>query len=274
MTPELGTIGVWRMVRDATPEIAYAVEALGYGALWLGGSPTGDLQAVERLLDATERIPIATGIVNMWREPAAQVAASYHRIEEIHPGRLLLGVGIGHPEATAEYRDPLEKIDDYLTRLADAGVPRDRQILAALGPKVLRVAAERTAGAHPYLTTPVHTALAREVLGDGPLLAPEHKVVVGPDAGSARRLGRPIVSRYLGRVNYRKNLLREGWSDSDLADGGTDALVDALVLHGSPEDVAAGIRRHLEAGADHVSIQPLGDDPLTALEELAPLLVG
>jgi probable F420-dependent oxidoreductase len=272
--PDLGSIGVWGTARDATPEVAAEVEALGYGTFWIGGSPRGDLGVVERLLDATERLTVATGIVNMWREPASEVAASYHRIEERHPGRFVLGVGIGHPEVTSEYQTPLEKIDDYLTRLEESGVPKDRIVLAALGPKVLRIAGDRTAGAHPYLTTPSHTAFAREVLGDGPLLAPEHKVIVGLDPDAARAVGRPVVSRYLTRVTYRNNLRREGWPDEDLADGGSDALVDALVLHGSPKEVAAGIRLHLAAGADHVAIQPLGDDAVSECRALAPLLIG
>lgn len=274
MKPDLGSIGVWLTARVASPDLARTVESLGYGALWIGGSPTGDLEGVERLLEATERMPVATGIVNMWREPAEVVTTSYRRIEERHPGRFVLGVGIGHPEATSEYQNPLEKIDHYLTLLRDGGVPKDRLVLAALGPKVLQIAAERTAGAHPYLTTPTHTAFARNVIGEGPLLAPEHKVIAGLDPDAARAVGRPVVSRYLTRVNYRNNLRREGWSDEDLVDGGSDALVDALVLHGSRDDVAAGIRRHLEAGADHVAIQPLGDDPADVCRQLAPRLIG
>ena len=274
MTPDLGAVGVWQLIRDATPELAMGVEALGYGALWVGGSPTGDLEAIERLLEATERLPVATGIVNMWREPAEELASSYKRIEARHPGRLLVGVGVGHAEATTEYLRPLAKIDDYLSRLGEAGVPKERLVLAALGPKVLRIAAERTAGAHPYLTTPTHTTHAREVLGPGPLLAPEHKVVLNADPDAARILGRPVVSRYLTRANYRHNLQREGWSEQDLAAGGSDTLVDALVLWGGAQAVAAGLRAHLEAGADHVALQPLGGDPLGVCRELAPLLVG
>ena len=182
MTIPLGRFGFWQMLRNTTPEMAREVETLGYGAIWVGGSPAGDLVEVEALLDATERIPVVTGIVNMWREEAETVAASYHRVAGNHPDRFLLGVGIGHREATQEYRNPLAKIGDYLDRLDSAGVPRDRMVLAALGPKALRIAAERTAGAHPYLTTPAHTGFAREVMGEGVLLAPEHKVVLDEDA--------------------------------------------------------------------------------------------
>lgn len=273
MTLELGGVGVWRMVTGITPEMAGEVEALGYGAIWVGGSPKGDLADIERLIAATKTIPVVTGIVNMWREPAVEAAASYHRIEDRHPGRLVLGVGIGHPEATAEYRDPVDKIHDYLDRLDAAGVPGRRLVLAALGPAVLRIAGERTAGAHPYLTTPRHTRYAREVIGEGPLLAPEQKVVLDGDPERARARGRSMVARYLDRVNYRNNLRREGWSDRDLADGGSDALVDALALHGSAEEIATGVRAHLEAGADHVSVQALDEDPMVTYRELAPVLL-
>jgi probable F420-dependent oxidoreductase len=270
MTIELGRYGIWRMLRNTTPAMATEVERLGYGAIWVGGSPTGDLVEVEALLDATERIPVVTGIVNMWREEAETVATSYHRLAEKHPDRFLLGVGIGHPEATAEYREPLEKIHDYLDRLDAAEVPRDRMLLAALGPRALRIAAERTAGAHPYLTTPAHTAFAREVMGEGPLLAPEHKVVLDSDPG--RVVAREMVSRYLARANYRNNLIRSGWTEADLADDGSDELVDALVLQGTAEQVATRLENHLEAGADHVGIQVLDNDPIPSYRRLAEVL--
>jgi probable F420-dependent oxidoreductase len=272
MRNEIGAFGVWRMASAVTPQLAEQVEALGFGAIWLGGSPAGDLEVAERLLDATERISIATGIVNMWRDEAALVAQAYHRIAARHPGRFLLGVGVGHREAIDRYRKPLDKIVGYLDRLDEAGVPREHLVLAALGPKALALAAERTSGAHPYLTTPRHTGYARGLIGAGPLLAPEHKVILDTDPARARSVGRTTVSRYLDRVNYRNNLLREGWSEDDFLDGGSDRLVDALVLHGTVEDVAAGLTAHLEAGADHVGIQVLGDDPLEAYRALAEVL--
>lgn len=268
----LGPFGIFRMLRATTPELAVEVEARGFGALWLGGSPPGDLEAVEGLLDATERITIATGIVNMWKDDAETVAASYHRIADRHGSRFLLGVGIGHRESTPEYRRPYDKIVDYLDRLDTAGVPEDQMVLAALGPRVLALAGQRTAGAHPYLTTPRHTEFARRVLGDGPLLAPEHKVVLDTDHDQARTVGRSMVNRYLGRSNYRMNLIREGWDEADLEDGGSDRLIDALVLHGTPYEVGIGLRAHLEAGADQVSIQVIGDDPLPAYRQLAEAL--
>ena len=256
---------------EITPGMARAVEEMGYRAIWVGGSPAGHLEDVERLLEATERIQVATGIVNMWREEAATVAASYHRIQDRFPNRLLLGLGIGHPEATREYRKPYDTMVDYLDRMDSARVPKEHLVLAALGPRALKLAAERTAGAHPYLTTPSHTRFARGVMGEGSLLAPEHKVVL--DSDRFEELARPNVSRYLALVNYRNNLLREGWSEDDLADGGSDRLVDALVLNGSASVVAAGIRAHLDAGADHVCVQVLGDDPTDAYRTLAGLLL-
>jgi probable F420-dependent oxidoreductase len=272
MTIDLGRYGVWRRVGEIGEDLAAEAEELGYGAIWIGGSPPGDLQVVERLLDATERIPVVTGIVNMWRDDAETVARSHRRVTERHPGRFLLGVGVGHPEATSQYRRPLTKINTYLDTLGDSGVPGTQVVLAALGPKALRIAAERTAGAHPYLTTARHTSMARELMGSSPLLAPEHKVIVGADRDRVLELGRDTVRRYLRLDNYRRNLLREGWDRDDLAAGGSDRLVEALVLGGGPEDVATGLQDHLDAGADHVGIQALGDDPGEAYRLLAQVL--
>jgi probable F420-dependent oxidoreductase len=268
---ELGRIGIWRHATGLTPEMAAEVEALGYGAIWIGSSPGGGLEIVEQLLDATDHIAVATGIVNVWKDDAATVGASYHRIAARHPGRFLLGLGIGHPEATQEYQQPYAKLVSYLDELDDLEVPAEARVLAALGPKVLALSARRAAGAHPYLVTPEHTRQARQVLGAGPLLAPEQKVVLETDPGRARAIGRPRVQKpYLGLSNYLANLRRLGWTDADLADGGSDRLIDALVLHGDAEAIARGITAHLDAGADHVAIQVLGPDPLMALRALAP----
>ncbi|MGH8946716.1 MAG: LLM class F420-dependent oxidoreductase [Acidimicrobiia bacterium] len=271
---DLGTFGIWRRIGQLTEAMAVAAEELGYGAIWIGGSPPGDLDVVEMTLEATEQIPVVTGIVNMWREDASTVARSYHRIVDKHPGRFLLGVGVGHPEATAGYRRPLDKINDYLDGLEKAGVPGDQIVLAALGPKALGIAAERTAGAHPYLTTPRHTAMAREIMGQGPLLAPEHKVILGADPESFLEQGRAVVQRYLRLDNYRRNLRREGWDQADLADGGSDRLIRALVLGGGPAEVADALRAHIDAGADHVGIQALGEKPDEAYRLLAGALLG
>ncbi len=273
MTIDLGSYGVWKPLRAANPSMAREVEDMGYGALWIGGSPPGDLEAVEEIIAATERIPVITGIVNMWRVEASVAGRSYLRIQEHHPDRFLLGVGVGHPEATAEYESPLGKIDRYLDGLEEVGVPKDRLILAALGPKVLEMAAQRTAGAHPYLTTPRHTRMALDIVGTDTLMAPEQKIILEDDPHDARTEARKTVDRYLRLVNYRNSLLREGWSEDDLDDGGSDALVDELVLHGDSRSVAQGIDKHLEAGADHVCIQALGPDPIAEYRELARVLL-
>ncbi|WP_433501873.1 LLM class F420-dependent oxidoreductase [Pseudonocardia halophobica] len=257
MSVDLGRYGIWLRRDQLTPGLATEIEALGYGAIWIGGSPPADLALPEELLAATTRIAIATGIVNIWQAPAPEVAESYHRIEKAYPGRFLLGVGIGHPEAVREYRSPYETIVGYLDELDAAGVPVEARALAALGPKVLRLSGERTAGAAPYLTTPRHTAEAREILGDGPLLAPEHKVVLSTDPEYARTVGRPKVrDPYLRLSNYRRNLLRTGFTKEDL-DTASDRTIDALVLHGDAAAVAAGLNAHLEAGADHICAQIL-----------------
>lgn len=272
MTIQLGRFGIWKRAADTTPAIAREVEELGYGALWLGGSPDGQLLVVDDLLDATEELPVATGIVNIWRSDPATVAGSYHRINDRHPDRFLLGIGIGHPESTSEYRRPYQTIVEYLESLSGAGVPSEHLVLAALGPRVLRLSAERTAGAHPYLTTPRHTRAARALLGEEAMLAPEQTVAVGSDPDQARELARDFVRRYLELVNYRENLLREGWSDDDVANGGSDRLVDELVLSGPAASVAPRLGAHLEAGADHVTIQALGTDASSAHRALAEVL--
>ena len=270
MSIELGTVGISRHPSGLTPEVVAEVEALGYGTIWVSGSPPGDLDVVERLLDSTEHIVLATGIVNVWKDDAVTVGASYHRITARYPGRFLLGLGIGHPEATQEYRQPYAKLVSYLDQLDDLKVPAEGRVLAALGPRVLRLSAERAAGAHPYLVTPEHTRRARQILGDGPLLAPEQKLVLETDPERARAIGRSRVENpFLRLTNYVSNLRRLGWTDADLADGGSDALIDALVVHGDGAAIARGVTAHLDAGADHVAVQVLNRDPLPALRALA-----
>jgi probable F420-dependent oxidoreductase len=272
----LGQFGIWRGWSQVTPELADGVERAGFGALWLGGSPGGDLAIAEQLLDGTSALVVATSIVNIWKDDAATVARAHARLARLHPGRFLLGVGVGHPEATRQYTRPYQALAGYLAALRGAGVPRHGIVVAALGPKVLRLAATETAGAIPYLVPVEHTGRARAILGPGPLLAPEHKAVLDDNADRARALGRDRVrTPYLGLVNYTSNLRRLGWSDADLADGGSDALVDALVAHGTAEQVAARLRQHLKAGADHVCIQLLtepGADPLPGYRDLAQAL--
>ena len=209
----------------------------------------------------------------MWAAPAVEVAASYHRIAAAHPGRFLLGVGIGHPEATQEYRSPYDTIVDYLDVLDAEGVPVEDRALAALGPKVLALAAERTAGAHPYLTTPDHTRLAREILGDGPAARAgaegraRHRPGRRPRAGPARRSTAPTCTCATTREPQRL-----GWTDADLADGGSDALIDALAVHGDAATVAPGSPRTSTPVRTTSAIQlltPPDADPLPGLRALA-----
>ena len=266
---DLGRYGVWLPSRSITPELAAQIESLGYGAAWIGGSPDADLKWVEPALAQTSSLQLATGIINIWSSPAADVAESYHRIENAYPGRFLLGIGVGHPEHTQEYRKPYDALDA-------ASVPTSRRVLAALGPKVLALSAERSGGAHPYLTTPEHTAYARELVGNTVFLAPEHKVVLTTDADEAREIGRQSVGFYLDLSNYVNNWLRLGFTDTDVRKPGSDKLIDAVVAHGTPEAIAARLNEHLEAGADHVAIQVLGGGPedklLAALGDLAGAL--
>lgn len=269
----LGRFGIWRWWSGVTPELAGGLEHLGFTTLWLGGSPSGDLTAAEKILDATTTLTVATGIVNVWQDPdPAKVASSFARVDSRHPGRFLLGVGIGHPEVAKEYTRPYETLVSYVDGLLDGGVPADSLVLAALGPRMLRLAAERTAGAHPYLVPPEYTRHAREIMGPGPLLAPEQKVVLEADPQRAREIGRPRVQfPYLGVVNYRSNLRRLGWSEQDMNDGGSDALIDALVASGSDDQVAARITAHLDGGADHVCVQLLTGTDEHLLDDYARL---
>jgi probable F420-dependent oxidoreductase len=272
LKPELGRYGVWLPSRSVSPGVAKQIEALGYGAVWVGGSPDADLSWVEPALAETSTLQLATGIINIWASPAADVAESFHRIEKAYPGRFLLGVGVGHPEHTDVYKKPYDALVEYLDELDGASVPTSRRVLAALGPKVLALSAERSAGAHPYLTTPEHTAQAHEVLGNTVFLAPEHKIVLTQNANEARDIGRRTVEFYLDLSNYVNNWRRLDFTDSDVRKPGSDKLIDAVVAHGTAEQVAARLNEHLEAGADHVAIQVLGGPDgklLGALEALA-----
>jgi probable F420-dependent oxidoreductase len=270
LKPNLGRYGVWTFGAPK-PEQAAQIEELGYGAVWIGGSPAGDLSYVEPLLEATETLQVATGIVNVWTAKAEEVAEAYHRVEEAYPGRFLLGVGIGHPEHTEEYRKPYDVLVEYLDALDTAKVPTSRRVVAALGPKVLKLSAQRSAGAHPYLTTPEHTGQARNILGNSVYLAPEHKVVLSTDVDEAREVGRGSVDFYLNLSNYLNNWKRLGFTDEDIAKPGSDKLIDAVVAHGTAEAVAARLDEHLGSGADHVAIQVLGgwDKLIPTLTELA-----
>ncbi|MGC5247247.1 LLM class F420-dependent oxidoreductase [Gordonia sp. DT219] len=267
-----GRHGVWGWFGRFSADEAREIERLGYGTIWLGGSPT-DLRPVRKVLEATENITVATGIVNIWNTDPRAIAGEFHELEQDFPGRFYLGVGAGHPEATAEYTTPFEAVGNYLDALDDARVPVNRRLLAALGPRMLRCSAERSLGAHPYLVPVAHTAEARKVLGEGVLLAPEHKVVLDTDPAAARAVGRPPVDDpYLHLRNYTSNLKRLGYSDTDIADGGSDRLIDALVAHGDAARIRAQVDEHLAAGADHVAIQVLGSNSPT--EQLAAIIAA
>ncbi|WP_205876508.1 LLM class F420-dependent oxidoreductase [Mycobacterium camsae] len=270
--PDLGRFGSFG--RGVTPAQAKDIEALGYGAVWVGGSPPAELDWVEPILEATTTLQVATGIVNIWTAPAKPVAESFHRIDKAYPGRFLLGIGVGHREVVDEYRKPIDALTDYLDRLDDYGVPANRRVVAALGPRVLQLSAQRSAGAHPYLTTPEHTASARELIGPSAFLAPEHKVVLTTDPDRARSVGRKALDIYLNLANYLNNWKRLGFSDEDLAKPGSDRLVDSVVAYGPTDAIAARLREHLDAGADHVPVQVLtrSHDLVPALAELAQAL--
>ena len=257
-----------------TPELAHEIERLGYGTLWVTGSPAAELLFAEPLLEATAGLKVATGIVNIWTADAKTVAESFHRINDAHPGRFVLGIGAGHPEHTEHWRKPYDALVDYLDELDDCGVPADQRVLAALGPRVLRLAAQRSAGVHPYNTTPEHTAQARDIIGPNALLVPEQKVLPVTDAEEARAVGRKSMNRYLNFTNYVNNFKRLGFTDADLTPPGSDKFIDALLAYGSPDDIANRLGGHLRAGADHVVIQVLGDSDtlLPTLSELAGAL--
>lgn len=267
--PNLGRFGSFG--RGVTPQQATEIEALGYGAVWVGGSPPAALSWVEPILQATTTLCVATGIVNIWSAPAQRVAESFHRIEAAYPGRFLLGIGVGHAEMISEYRKPYNALVEYLDRLDDYGVPANRRVVAALGPRVLGLSARRSAGAHPYLTTPEHTARARELIGPSAFLAPEHKVVLTTDSARARTVGRQALDMYFNLANYRNNWKRLGFTDDEVSRPGSGRLVDAVVAYGTPDAIAARLNEHLLAGADHVPIQVLTEDDnlVSALTELA-----
>lgn len=264
-----GTHGVWAGVSAISPEQAQQIEGLGYGTIWLGGSAPS-LDPARKLLEATSSIRLATGITSIWNTEAADIADQYSQLETDFPGRFLLGIGVSHPEAVQEYKSPYDSLVEYLDALDAGGVPVDRRVIAALGPRMLRLARDRALGSHPYLVPAAHTEYARKILGPEKFLAPEHKIVLTEDAELARSVGRPYVDQpYLHLQNYTNNLKRFGYTDADIADGGTDALIDELVAHGSAEVVREKIDAHLGQGADHVAIQVLGDvDIIEILRQL------
>ncbi|MGO4860268.1 TIGR03620 family F420-dependent LLM class oxidoreductase [Arthrobacter sp. 2MCAF14] len=265
MKDKLQRYGVWKVADTWTPALAKELETLGFGALWIGGSRDSELHLAEQLLQATDNIVVATGIINVWSTDADTVGQAFHRIEQRFPGRFLLGIGAGHRESNPTvYDKPYTAVKHYLDRLDAGDVPSCRRVLAALGPDMVRLSGRRSLGAHPYLTIPKHTRKARDLLGPLPLLAPEQKVVLGSDPRITRTIGRAAVDDpYLQRVNYRNNLLSLGYTEDEMINGGSDRLIDDLVLQGTATQAAERLEGHHAAGADHVAIQLLSEEAPT-----------
>ncbi|MGQ4416275.1 LLM class F420-dependent oxidoreductase [Streptomyces sp. SAS_269] len=257
----VGRYGVWSVglrsedpaLRGAIADAAAELEQLGYGAAWLGGS-SAPRHALP-LLEATSRLTVGTSIQSIWQYEAEESAAAFAEVESAHPGRFLLGLGVSHAKLAEQYRRPYSALVAYLDALDKAGVPVGRRVLAALGPKTLELSRDRAAGSVPYLVTPEHTARAREILGEAPLLAPEFKVVLETDPAKARTLAREHLAMYLALPNYTNNFQRLGFTEDDLTAGGSDRLVDALYAWGPEDRIRGRITAFHEAGADHVALQ-------------------
>jgi len=289
---DLGRVGVWwsgtwRLPDDdATVDVAAELEALGYSALWSsGGFDLGLASRFGRLLAATTHIAVASGIVSIWRASPHDVAVAAAELDRSYPGRFLLGLGASHAPLVENYARPYAHMVRYLDDLdgsdgLDAGgsaVAKDRRVLAALGPRMLELAARRAAGAHPYFVPVDHTARARQVLGNGPILAPEVTVVLERDPATARSVARTFTEGYLTLPNYTNNLRTLGFDDDDLTGPGSDRLVDAVVYWGDSTSIAARVAEHFAAGADHVCVQVVSSRasfPLAEYRELAPALLG
>jgi probable F420-dependent oxidoreductase len=292
----LGRVGLWTgqldySSADTVRDAARDVETLGYRALWTGEAIGREvLTAAGLLLAATDSLVVATGIANIWARDALAMAAGQLALAEAYPDRFVLGIGVSHKPLLdvrgEDYRRPLTMMRDYLDGMDAAyGVyravaPKDRppRLLAALGPKMVELAGARADGAHTYFVPPEHTARAREILGPDRLLVPEQVCVLAADPGVARQIARRHTSSYLSLANYTANLERFGFDHSDFADGGNDRLVDTICAWGSVDTVAARVRAHLDAGADHVAVQVLVDDrrglPRQEWAELAPALLA
>jgi len=276
---KFGKVGVWTshqpLGAERAAEAAKLVEQLGYGAFWLGGSPK--VSDVRPILEATSTLVAATGILNVWSNEPADTAAADAALRADFPRRFMLGIGIGHPEATSDYRRPLTAMRAFLDGLDTSPTPppADERCLAALAPKMLDLAADRTAGSHLYFVPVEQTRSARERLGAGKLVAPELACVVETDPVRARAIARDYAQLYLGLTNYTQRLLDYGFTGADIADGGSDQLIDAIVPHGSAAQIAEVVHAHLDAGADHVCLQPLGEQgiPAESWTALANVLV-
>lgn len=266
-------------LQDEIRQAAAEVEELGFGAIWLGGSSS--VRHAAHLATSTDHVLLATGILNIWFEDAVSVARQRAELERSHPGRFLLGLGASHAALAQNYQRPYSTMVEYLDALDAAAppVPADRRVLAALGPKMLGLARDRAAGAHPYLVAPEHIEQARTILGTAPLLAPEVTVVLDSDPTTARATARGFLHYYLQLPNYAVNLKRLGFTDDDLIDSGSNRLVDALVVWGTDQTIHHRLQQFLTAGADHLALQIItGDDrptpPLPQWRHLATLTTG
>ncbi len=283
---DLGRIGLWstsvRFAPDgAGIEAAQELETLGFKTIWVpGGVDDGVLAALDRLLDGTETLQFATGIINIWKHEPADVAAWFNGQSADRQARLMLGLGVSHgPLIGDAWAKPLAKMRAFLDGLEAAGMPRDHMCLAALGPKMLELSAARTAGAHPYMVTASHTRFARESLGPSALLAPELGVVLETDPAKARAIARGMVEHYARLPNYANNWRRDGFTDAEIA-GTDDRLIDAIIAWGDLAAIKARVDEYFAAGADHVCIQAIGaggmmtsiEDNLKDWRELARLL--
>ena len=288
---ELGRLGVWTFLDLMSAEEAAGfvrqVEALGYSTLWLPEAIGRDpFTFLGYLAARTERLQFATGIANIYARDPMTMRAIQQTMAELSGGRFVLGLGVSHSHLVTgvrghEYKKPIPAMREYLTAMQGAlyravePASEAPIVLAALRPAMLRLAREQARGAHPYFVTPEHTKRAREILGPGAWLAPEQKVLLDTDPARARATARATMQIYLGLPNYQNNLKWLGFDDADLADGGSDRLVDAIVAWGDEAAIAARIQAHHDAGADHVCIQPLRADgipgpDLRVLEALAP----
>jgi probable F420-dependent oxidoreductase len=292
---DLGRVGIWTFTLDLQPvararEVAAELEELGYSAIWVPDAVGRDpIVHATLLLSATARIAVGTGIAQIYGRDAMTMTGGWKTVSDAFPGRFVLGLGVSHQPMVEglrgqAYGPPITAMREYLDRMDTsiyvAAEPAEppRRVLAALGPKMLALAAERADGAHPYNVPPEHTARAREILGPDKLLAPEQAVLLETDPVEARRIARTYIAIYLDLPNYMQNLRRFGITDDDIADGGTDRLVDLLVAWGDPDAIRARVQAHLDAGADHVAVQALTPDrgvvPLAEWRELAPALLS
>jgi probable F420-dependent oxidoreductase len=281
--PPIGRVGVWSMeMRFGDPaaiaEAAAELDALGYGALWIpGGIDDTVLASVDLLLGATKRITIATGIINVWKQQPVDVAAWYHALSAEHRTRVWLGLGISHaPIIGADWTKPIAKMREWLDGAEAAGLPADAMCLAALGPQMVALSGKRSGGAHPYLIDPNHTKGAREILGPGKVLAPEQGVVLESDPAKARELARGALAHYRNLPNYCNSWARLGYTEAEIADL-SDRFIDGIFGWGSAEQIAARIKKHHDAGADHVCIQAINAGGLEGVRqdwrELAKVLL-